>query len=141
MSIFEIKTYLLLTSYAPMSNVPEDLKYTKTHEWVKANGSEVEIGVTDFAQKQLTDVVYVDLPQVGKDIKTGDTLLTVESVKSAEEVFSPVTGKITAVNRELEGKPELINQEPYNAWLVKVKLTDDVKGTLTAEEYRKLTGQ
>ena len=88
-----------------MSNIPEDLKYTKTHEWVRTNGTEVEIGVTDFAQKQLTDVVYVDLPEVGKEIKSGDTLLTVESVKSAEEVFSPVTGKITAVNRELEGKP------------------------------------
>ncbi len=124
-----------------MSNIPEDLKYTKTHEWVRTNGTEVEIGVTDFAQKQLTDVVYVDLPEVGKEIKSGDTLLTVESVKSAEEVFSPVTGKITAVNKELESKPELINQEPYNSWLVKIKLNDKIKGTLTAEEYRKLTGQ
>ena len=124
-----------------MSNIPEDLKYTKTHEWVRTNGTEVEIGVTDFAQRQLTDVVYVDLPEVGKDIKSGETLLTVESVKSAEEVFSPVTGKITAVNKELESKPELINQEPYNSWLVKIKLSADVKDTLTAEEYRKLTGQ
>ncbi|EQB69077.1 MAG: glycine cleavage system protein H [Cuniculiplasma sp. C_DKE] len=124
-----------------MSNIPEDLKYTKTHEWVRTNGTEVEIGVTDFAQKQLTDVVYVDLPEVGKEIKSGDTLLTVESVKSAEEVFSPVTGKITAVNKELESKPELINQEPYNSWLVKIKLSEEIKGTLTAEEYRKLTGQ
>ncbi|MCL4319999.1 glycine cleavage system protein GcvH [Cuniculiplasma divulgatum] len=124
-----------------MSNIPEDLKYTKTHEWVRTNGTEVEIGVTDFAQKQLTDVVYVDLPEVGKEIKSGDTLLTVESVKSAEEVFSPVTGKITAVNKELESKPELINQEPYNSWLVKIKLNEEIKGTLTAEEYRKLTGQ
>ncbi len=124
-----------------MSNIPEDLKYTKTHEWVRTNGTEVEIGVTDFAQKQLTDVVYVDLPEVGKEIKSGDILLTVESVKSAEEVFSPVTGKITAVNKELESKPELINQEPYNSWLVKIKLNEEIKGTLTAEEYRKLTGQ
>ncbi len=124
-----------------MSNVPDELKYTKTHEWVKINDSEVEIGVTDFAQKQLTDVVYVDLPAVGKEIKIGEVLLTIESVKSAEEVFSPVAGKILSVNKDLVEKPELINQEPYNSWMVKIKRSGELSGTLTAEEYRKLTEQ
>ncbi|MHB1441002.1 MAG: glycine cleavage system protein GcvH [Cuniculiplasma sp.] len=124
-----------------MSNVPEDLRYTKTHEWIRLNEMDAEIGITDFAQKQLTDIVYVDLPAEGKKIKKGDVLLTVESVKSAEDVFSPVSGEVVAVNKEIEARPEMINQEPYKTWMVRVKVQEPPKETLTAEEYGKFIGQ
>ncbi len=119
-----------------MDEIPENLKYTKTHEWIKDNGTLLEIGITDFAQKQLTDIVYVDLPKKGTVLKVGDVLLTVESVKSAEEVFSPVKGEVTEVNEKLEEKPESINEDPYGTWMVRVKPIEKPIELMSAQEYK-----
>jgi glycine cleavage system H protein len=125
-----------------MSQVPNDLRYTKTHEWMKAEGTTVTVGITDFAQKQLTDIVYIDLPKVGVSKKEGDVLLTVESVKSAEDVFTPVSGEITAVNNSLSDNPELINKDSYSNWIVKIKTAENIgsKG-MSPDEYRKFIGE
>lgn len=119
-----------------METVPENLKYTKTHEWVKNDGEFMQIGITDFAQKQLTDIVYVELPKKGAVIHTGEVLLTVESVKSAEDVFSPVSGEIIEVNEILEDKPESINEDPYGTWMVKIKSTGKQEEMMNASEYQ-----
>jgi glycine cleavage system H protein len=125
-----------------MSQVPEDLRYTKTHEWMKAEGATVTVGITDFAQKQLTDIVYIDLPKVGVTKKEGDVLLTVESVKSAEDVFTPVSGEITAVNSSLADNPELINRDSYLNWIVRIKATENIKNKgMSPDEYRKFIGE
>ena len=125
-----------------MSQVPEDLRYTKTHEWMKADGAAVTVGITDFAQKQLTDIVYIDLPKVGVSKKEGEVLLTVESVKSAEDVFTPVSGEITAVNSSLSDNPELINKDSYSNWIVKIKPTENIKSKgMSPDEYRKFIGE
>ncbi|WP_393971064.1 glycine cleavage system protein GcvH [Oxyplasma meridianum] len=125
-----------------MSHVPNDLRYTKTHEWMKAEGTTVTVGITDFAQKQLTDIVYIDLPKEGTSKKEGEVLLTVESVKSAEDVFTPVSGEIVTVNSSLSDKPELINKDSYSNWMVKIKTTENIerKG-LSPDEYRKFIGE
>lgn len=124
-----------------MSNIPEDLKYTKSHEWVRLKGDIAEIGITDYAQQQLTDIVFVDFPKVGQEKKTGDVLLTVESVKSAEEVFSPVDGEITELNPVLEKTPELLNKDSYTNWMVRIKVSSEPSGLLGATEYRKHIGE
>ena len=125
-----------------MSQVPENLRYTKTHEWMKAEGNTVTVGITDFAQKQLTDIVYIDLPKAGTSKKEGEVLLTVESVKSAEDVFTPVSGEVVTVNNALSDSPELINKDSYSNWLVKIKTDENVgsKG-LSASEYKKFIGE
>ena len=121
-----------------MSQVPSDLRYTKTHEWMKAEGTTVTVGITDFAQKQLTDIVYIDLPKVGVSKKEGDVLLTVESVKSAEDVFTPVSGEIAAVNNSLADNPELINKDSYSNWIVKIKTSENINSKgMSPDEYRK----
>lgn len=125
-----------------MSQVPENLRYTKTHEWMKAEGDTVLIGITDFAQKQLTDIVYIDLPKAGTSKKEGEVLLTVESVKSAEDVFTPVSGEVAEVNNSLSDNPELINRDSYSNWLVKIRTTENVQSKgLSADEYRKFIGE
>lgn len=118
-----------------MGRNPEDLKYTKTHEWIREQGDYLQVGITDFAQKQLTDIVYVDLPKKGAVIKRGDVLLTVESVKSAEEVFSPVSGEVVEVNEILESKPESINEAPFETWMVKIKPSGEQEEMMSAKEY------
>lgn len=125
-----------------MSKVPEDLSYTKSHEWFKVDGDVVTIGVTDYAQNQLTDIVYIDVPSVGDTKKEGDVLLTIESVKSAEDVYSPVEGEVVEVNKELEDKPELVNEDCYVNWIVKIKSrsTGSSRG-MSPEEYRKIIGE
>ncbi len=123
-----------------MYKVPDGIQYTKTHEWFKLDGDVATIGITDYAQHQLTDVVYIELPKVGDTRKAGSVLLTVESVKSAEEVYSPVSGTVVAVNNELETKPELINKDSYANWMAKIKVSEKAQG-ISAEEYRKLTGE
>ena len=119
--------------------VPEGLQYTKEHEWIIAEGDKCRIGVTDYAQKSLHEVVYVDLPQIGKQIKQNEVFGTVESVKAVSELYSPISGEITQRNEGLVQSPELVNQEPYGAgWIVIVKpsrLEDDAKALLTAESY------
>lgn len=125
-----------------MSKVPEGLNYTKSHEWFKVDGDIATVGITDYAQGQLTDIVYIELPSVGSNKKSGEILLTVESVKSAEDVYSPVSGKIVEINEKLNDTPELINADSYENWLVKVKLDspESAKG-LSAEDYKKIIGE
>jgi glycine cleavage system H protein len=127
-----------------MSEVAEELKYTKTHEWIKIEEDKVRIGITDHAQGELTDIVYVELPEKGTEVKKGDVLGTVESVKATNDVFSPVSGTIVDVNAKLEDTPELMNSEPCgNGWMVLLKLADksELAELLTAEEYGKILGE
>jgi glycine cleavage system H protein len=125
-----------------MYNVPEDLKYTKTHEWFRLEGNVAIVGITDYAQHQLTDIVYVEFPKKDSEQKSGERLLTIESVKSAEDVFSPVTGKVTEVNQEVSSKPELLNKDPYKNWLVKIRAVDAEKSNyLTASQYKGLIAE
>ncbi|MCL4345979.1 MAG: glycine cleavage system protein GcvH [Candidatus Thermoplasmatota archaeon] len=124
-----------------MSVIKEGLLYARTHEWVSIDGETATVGVSDFAQKQLTDVVYVDLPDLNRKVFAGKPMLTVESVKSAEDVFSPVDGTVIEVNRALDDKPELINRDPYNSWLVKIRLDSKPSGLMSPEEYRKFIGE
>ena len=121
--------------------VREDLKYTKTHEWVKLTGNKAKIGLTDHAQHELTDIVFVELPSVGKEINKGEELCVVESVKSVSEVYAPVSGKITTVNTKLDDSPEIINSSPYdNGWLVEIEIKDtaEVNMLLDAAAYKKM---
>lgn len=121
--------------------VREDLKYTKTHEWVKLAGTKAKVGLTDHAQHELTDIVFVELPSVGKEINKGEELCIVESVKSVSEVYAPVSGKITTVNTKLDDSPELINSSPYDeGWLVEIEIKDtaEVNMLLDAKAYKKM---
>jgi len=102
---------------------PADFKYTKEHEWIKVDGGVGRVGITDFAQKQLGDVVYLDLPQVGRTLKQGETFGTVESVKAVSELYSPVSGEVVAVNTGLAEKPETVNTDPHGSWMVEVRLS------------------
>ena len=119
--------------------IPEGLYYSKEHEWVKVEEKEAVVGITDYAQKQLHDIVYVEVPKVGTGLKQFQTMGTVESVKSTSEVFTPVTGNVIKVNGELAESPELLNQDPYEkGWLARIALKDfnsDVKKLLTAQQY------
>jgi len=123
---------------------PIDRKYTKDHEWIKIDGETVILGITNFAQDQLTDVVFVELPEVGKQIEQNGNLCVVESVKSVSDIFSPISGEIVEVNNTLEDSPALINNDPFeDGWIVKLKVKDekDLDQLMTAEEYDKfLTG-
>jgi glycine cleavage system H protein len=126
-----------------LSNVPEGLRYTKDHEWAKLEGKRARIGITDFAQDQLTDVVYVELPSIGKTVRQGEPLGTVESVKAVSEIFSPISGRVVDVNQALTDKPELVNKDPYGeGWMVVVEAADaaQVNGLMDAAGYRKHIG-
>ncbi len=120
--------------------IPEDLKYTKTHEWVKVEGNKAKVGITYHAQEQLHDIVYVELPNVGDEIAKGDNMGVVESVKAASDIYAPISGKVVAVNDEVVNSPELLNQDPYKNWLVEMEITNpgELDELLTAEEYRKV---
>lgn len=124
-----------------MSIIPADLKYTKSHEWFKIENGIATVGITDFAQHQLTDIVYIDMPEKGTSRKAGETLLTIESVKSAEDVYFPVNGEIVDINPELNDKPELVNADCYKYWLVKIKTPDEKYEAMTPEEYKKYIGE
>lgn len=124
-----------------MSKVPEELKFTKTHEWFKTEGSTVTMGISDYAQSQLTDIVYIELPTVGSKKKAGDVLLTIESVKSAEDVFSPVEGEVVEINKDLVNKPELVNSDSYAHWMVRLKKTGNEAPSMPAGEYKKFIGE
>ena len=119
--------------------IPDKLYYSKEHEWVRLEDKEAIVGVTDYAQKQLHEIVYVEVQQEGSEVKQFQTMGTVESVKSVSDIFSPVTGKITKVNKELSDSPELLNEDPYSkGWLAKINLTDfkkDMEKLLTAAQY------
>lgn len=105
-------------------NLPEDLVYTKDHEWARLEGEVVVVGISDYAQDQLGDIVFVELPEVGDSFSAGDEFGTLESVKAVSELYLPVGGEIAAVNEELDDAPELINQDPYGGWIVKIKPDD-----------------
>jgi glycine cleavage system H protein len=118
-----------------------DRRYTKTHEWVSVDGKHATIGITDFAQSQLGDVVFLELPSAGRKLAAREAFGVVESVKAASDLYSPVAGRINAVNDKLASKPELINSDPYgDGWILKLELTGDLPGDLLDEaEYKKVT--
>jgi|SRR5690606_25794519 len=117
---------------------PEDLKYTKDHEWIRVTGDEAIIGITDFAQRELGDIVFVDVNTVGDEVAQNEVFGTVEAVKTVSDLFMPVTATVLEVNEKIDSSPELVNQDPYgDGWLVKVKLSDPaaVEGLLSAADY------
>ena len=123
-----------------MSSIPENLQYTKEHEWVLADASIYTMGITDFAQAALGDIVYVQLPKIGESIIGGTVCGEVESTKSVSEIFAPVTGVVSAINEGLSNAPELINSDPYGTgWLIKIDITTPPTELLTASEYGALT--
>jgi glycine cleavage system H protein len=126
-----------------MSNVPSDLKYAKSHEWVRVSGDTAVVGITDHAQQELTDVVFVELPEVGRKVKAGETCAVVESVKTASDIYSPVGGEIIEVNKPVADNPALVNTEPYaGGWFYKIKLSNaaELNALLTPEDYKKQIG-
>ncbi len=124
-------------------NFPQELKYTKDHEWVKVEGDQATIGITDFAQSELGDIVYVDIDTVGETIDHEQVFGTVEAVKTVSDLFMPVSGELLELNPALESQPELVNKDPYGeGWMVKIRITDhgQVTGLLSADDYRALIG-
>ena len=127
-----------------MSEVPENMYYTKEHEWIRVEGDEVVIGITDHAQNALTDIVYVELPDTGEELEDMEEFAIVESVKSASPIFAPLAGQVTAVNEELDDTPELINESPYGAgWIIRMRLSnpDTVSTLMDAATYRAEIGE
>jgi len=123
-------------------NVPEDLRYSEEHEWVRVEGTHVRIGITDYAQDALGDIVFIDLPEVGSEVDAGGALGEIESTKSVSELYAPVSGTVTAVNDALSGGPEVINQDPYGAgWICELELASgaDPGSLLDAAAYEALT--
>lgn len=121
-----------------MANTPEELHYTKDHEWVRVNGDSATVGITDHAQKQLGDVVYIELPKVGDRFETSEPFGSVESVKAVSEIYMPLTGKVTKVNDTLNDSPEQVNENPYgDGWMVVIQMENpaQVDGLLNAAEY------
>ena len=121
-----------------MSKTPDDLKYSKDHEWVKLDGDLATVGISDYAQEQLTDVVFVELPEIGKEVEKDKNMANVESVKSVSDIFSPVSGQVTEVNKKLSDAPETINSDCYGeGWIVKIKLKDnaEIDSLMSAKEY------
>ena len=119
----------------------ENLKYTKNHEWVKIDGNEALIGISDFAQHELGDIVFVDVPTVGETLKQDETFGSIEAVKTVSDLFMPVGGEVIGVNGALEDKPELVNKDPYGeGWMIRIKLEDSAKleDLLSADDYRKM---
>lgn len=120
---------------------PTDLKYTNDHEWVRIDGDTGAVGITHFAQQQLGDVVYVDLPEVGATLSVGQAFGTIESVKAVSELFAPVSGTVTEVNTTLKDRPDAVNSAPHDSWMIKVKLANaaDAEGLLDAAAYEAIT--
>jgi glycine cleavage system H protein len=120
---------------------PSDLKYTKDHEWIRADGSDATVGITDYAQRALGDVVYLELPDVGRTLKKGEVFGTIESVKAVSELYAPVSGEVTAVHSALVQHPETVNKTPHEAWMIKVKVADpgEVGELLNSAQYSDLT--
>jgi glycine cleavage system H protein len=132
-----------LITKAFIMNFPQELKYTKDHEWVKIDGDVATIGITEFAQKELGDIVYVEVETIGETIDAGEVFGTVEAVKTVSDLFMPLTGEILEFNDELESAPELVNESPYETgWMVKVKIVGELPSDLlSASEYAALVGE
>lgn len=123
-------------------NIPEGLLYTKDHEWVKIEGNKATIGITDFAQSELGDIVYVDITTLGKDVAEHEVFGTVEAVKTVSDLYMPVAGKITEVNKGLDTSPEKVNKDPYGeGWMIKIDVTGKSDGLLSASAYKELIGK
>jgi glycine cleavage system H protein len=126
-----------------MSNVPSDLKYAKSHEWVRVSGDTAVVGITDHAQHELTDVVFVELPEMGRKVKAGEACAVVESVKTASDIYSPVSGEIIEVNKPVADNPGLVNTEPFaGGWFYKIKLSNaaELNSLMSPENYKKQIG-
>ena len=124
-------------------NIPQDLKYTKDHEWVKIEGNVATVGITDFAQGELGDIVYVEIDQIDNNLDREEVFGTVEAVKTVSDLFMPLSGTVIEMNEELEGNPELVNEDPFGkGWMVKIELSDasQVDDLLSAEAYQDLVG-
>ena len=122
-----------------MMKLPEDLLYTESHEWVRNEGNHATVGITDYAQSQLKDIVYVEMPEIGLKVKKGDSLGVVESVKTVADLYSPVTGKVVETNAGLKDHPQFVNEDPYGkGWIVKMEIEnkEELKGLLSAKSYQ-----
>ena len=123
-------------------NVPEELQYTKSHEWVRTEGDTATIGITDHAQEELGDIVYIELPEQGATFEAGESFGTVESVKAVSDLYTPVGGEVVEVNEALEDSPEKINEDPYGeGWMVKLRISGEGTGLLSPDEYQQVLEQ
>jgi glycine cleavage system H protein len=123
-------------------NIPAGLKYTKDHEWIKLEGTIATIGITDFAQGELGDIVYVDINTVGQSVAQGEVFGTVEAVKTVSDLYMPVSGKVTQVNPVLDGSPEKVNEDAYGeGWMIKIEVSGPTTDLLTADQYKELIGK
>jgi glycine cleavage system H protein len=133
---------LILPFGGMIMNTPKDLRYSEEHEWVKVEGDKVRIGITDFAQDELGDIVFVELPEVGDDLEADEPFGSVESVKTVSELYAPVSGKVVEVNEELDDNPEYVNESPYEkAWMVVVEPSDtsEIDNLMNADDYEAMT--
>jgi glycine cleavage system H protein len=124
-------------------NFPSDLKYTKDHEWIRISGNEATIGITDFAQRELGDIVYVDVNTVGETVEKEEVFGTVEAVKTVSDLYMPLTGEVLEVNKDIDSAPESVNTDPYGkGWMIKIKMSDpsQVSSLLSVDDYKKLVG-
>lgn len=124
-------------------NIPDNLKYTKDHEWVRVEGSTGIVGISDYAQGELGDIIYLDVTTVGETLKQGDTFGTIEAVKTVSDCYAPISGKITDFNSSINDNPAIVNQDPYGeGWIIKMEITNpmDMDSLLAAEDYKKLVG-
>lgn len=127
-----------------MSNIPSELKYTAEHEWIRIEGNEITVGITDFAQNALTDVVWVELPEINANVNSMESYGSVESVKSVSEIYAPISGTVTQINELLEDAPETINTDPYgDGWICKMTIGDEtqLEDLLDSEKYEELLGE
>jgi glycine cleavage system H protein len=125
-------------------NTPKELRYSEEHEWVKVEGEKVRIGITDFAQSELGDIVFVELPEVGDEVKADEPFGSVESVKTVSELYAPISGKVVEINEDLDDSPEFVNESPYEkAWMIVVEPANvaDVENLMTAEQYEEMTNE
>jgi glycine cleavage system H protein len=125
-------------------NFPSNLRYTSQHEWILVEGTSVKIGITDFAQSELGDVVFVELAPVGKKVRAGESLGTIEAVKTVAELYSPVSGEVIALNDKMKSTPEIVNKDPYGeGWMMQLQITDakELESLMNADAYKKLVGQ
>ncbi len=138
-----LKSYFKLI-YKLHMNIPADLKYTKDHEWIKVDGDMVIVGITDFAQRELGDIVYVEVESVDEEIEEGEVFGTVEAVKTVSDLFMPISGTVIEFNEDLESEPEAVNEDPYDkGWMIKIKPADmsSVDNLLSADAYKDLIGE
>jgi len=125
-------------------DTPEELKYSKDHEWIRIEGDTATIGITDYAQGELGDVVYVEMPEAGSSISKGESFGTIEAVKAVSELYSPISGEVVEINDKLEGEPALVNQSPYgDGWMIKLKLSnpDELSDLMDALAYKEMVGE